>query len=133
MKSNYNAIHCHFSERLAIPFYLLAKRNRISRIFIHAHTTRYDKNTDRFPIVNFCNHWINRTIASEYFTCSNLAAEYIFGKRYLREKVAYLIPNGINEELFKEDVSKEERNDYLEEFSIPPNAMVLAHVGRFLQ
>jgi len=131
LNNNYDAIHCHISGRLAIPFYLLAKKNGISNIFIHAHTTRYDKNIDRFPFVNLCNHWINRRIASEYFTCSDLAAEYIFGKRFLRNKAAYLIPNGINEDLFKEDISKEERNAYMEEFTLSHDTSVLAHVGRF--
>ena len=83
-KNKYDAIHCHISGFRTIPFKKIAKANGINIFIIHAHSARYDSKIDR--ILHVINKQINYNVATDYFTCSDLASKYIFGKNYLKSK-----------------------------------------------
>lgn len=130
-ENGYDAIHCHITGCHAIPFVRSAKKHGIKNIIFHAHTTRYDSRIDRIPTIQIFNKYFNYNYSSAYMACSDLAADYIYGKKYLKKRDAYVIPNGINEELFSDRLSKEQKADYCREFNIPDGAFVVGHTGRF--
>lgn len=127
----YDGIHCHITGCHAKPFMDVARKHGIKNVILHAHTTRYDSRIDRMLPVQVYDRWLNYRRSSAYMTCSDLAAEYIFGKKYLKKRSAYLIPNGIDETLFSRGISREERTTYQQEFFVPEGAFVIGHIGRF--
>lgn len=129
-ENRYEAIHCHITGWSMIPFYRLAKKAGIKNFFLHAHTTRYDRKFDRIFPVSQINKFINYICSDAFFTCSDLAAEYIYGQ-YLKRRNAILIPNGIAKEKFVNDLTVEEREAYRQEFGIERNEVIIMHVGRF--
>lgn len=130
--NNYDAIHCHISGYAALVFYVIAKRCGISYFFIHAHSTRYDSKINRVPLIRALNKLINYKIATAYFTCSDLAAAYMFGVKNIRKKETILIPNGIAESKFSAILTKEQIKKYNDEFKVDDDStLILMHVGRF--
>lgn len=127
----YDAIHCHIDGWKAYPFYKAAKKAKIKSFIFHAHKTKYESRFDRIPLMRWVNKFSNFHFSTDYMTCSDLAAEYIFGKRYLKKRKAVLIPNGMNVARFEERLPEEKKNAYKEEFGVNENDFVIAHVGRF--
>lgn len=126
----YDAIHCHIDGIRSYFFHRVSKKYGISTFIIHSHQSRYADFIDRTPLMRGLNQWANYRFASAYMTCSDLAAQYIYGKRYLNRRNAVLIPNGINPAPFKDVLSLQERNQYNKEFAIGEDETVFINVGR---
>lgn len=126
----YDAVHCHITGWSMLPFYIMARRAGIKSFFLHAHTTKYDRKLDRMFPVNQLNKLINYKCSNGFFTCSDLAADYIYGS-YTRRRKPILIPNGITEEKFLDEITDEQRERYRKLLGITTNETVLLHVGRF--
>ncbi len=129
--THYDAVHCHITGCHAVPFMDAAKKHDIKCFVLHAHTTKYDSRIDRLFPVQIYDRWINYKKSVAYLTCSDLAADYIFGKKYLKRRPARLIPNGINEAVFSDTLTDEHRLTYHKEFRTSDGAFVIGHVGRF--
>lgn len=127
----YDAVHCHVAGWLASIFSSVAKKYGCTKFVVHAHTTLYDSRLDRFPVVQKMNQRINFRIATEYMTCSDIAANYIFGERFLQKKKCTLIPNGMKEALYSEILTDDEIAAYRREFGVAEGTKVILHVGRF--
>lgn len=130
-QNRYDAVHCHITGWHAKPFMDLAKKHGIKSFILHAHTTRYDSRIDRIPGVQIYNKHLDYQCSAAFLTCSDMAADYIYGKGYLKKRPAHLIPNGVDEERFLDTLSDGQRRDYQKEFQIPDGAFVIGHVGRF--
>lgn len=129
-ENQYDAVHCHITGWSMLPFYRMAKKAGIRNYFLHAHTTTYDRKLDRLYLVSGFNRFINYKCASAFFTCSDLAANYIYGK-YQQIRPTTLIPNGIAKELFSVEISDSDRQKYFREFGIDVEDVIILHVGRF--
>ena len=128
--NHYDAVHCHITGWRALSFYRLAKTAGIRKFFLHAHASRYETKFDRsFPVLAI-SRYINYKCASAFFACSDLAANYMFGK-YQERRMTFFIRNGIAKEEYAEEISATQREAYRREFAINPNETVLLHVGRF--
>lgn len=127
---HYDAVHCHIDGWRIIPIRLIAKRHGIKSFVVHAHKTLQDHPIDRNVfMVNF-NRLVNYFFATNYMTCSQLAANYVFGKFFQRNRVAYLIPNGMNASLFENKISTDQIEEYKKNFGINVGELVIGHVGR---
>lgn len=130
--NKYDCIHCHISGIDALIFYRLAKKyNSNIKFIVHAHTTRYDFAPYRNALMRRFNEYINYKISDYYLYCSDLAAEYIFNRKYLKKKKSYFIANGIDENKFDFDMSELEIEKLKNELGIPKGNKVLIHIGRF--
>lgn len=127
----YDAVHCHIAGFHAIPFENIARKNAVPVFVLHAHTTQFESRVDRNAIAYAVGQYLNYRDSTCYMTCSDMAAEYVYGKRYLKKRKAYLIPNGIKMEAFRQVLTEEERANYRNEFAVPQNSKVILHVGRF--
>lgn len=127
----YDAVHCHIAGWLAFFFSSVAKKHGCTKFVVHAHTTLYDSRLDRIPVVQKLNQRINFQIATEYMTCSDIAANYIFGEKFLHKKKCTLIPNGMKEALYSEVLTDDEIDAYRREFGVAAGTQVILHVGRF--
>lgn len=131
-KNTYDVIHCHISGFDALIFYRLAKRTNVDTKFIvHAHSTRYDFAPYRNKLARRINEFINYKVSNCYFYCSDLAADYIFNSKYLKEKPSYLIANGVDEKRYDFELLEEEAEKIKREIGIPSGNKILIHIGRF--
>lgn len=128
--NKYDAIHCHIATIKAYPFYKISKSLGIKNFILHAHTTKYDTIIDKNPLMRAFSKWLNYKMATCYMGCSDLAANYVFGSKYISKKDYYMIPNGIKCALFENELTEEQRKKYNEEFSIDDNTLVTLNVGR---
>lgn len=128
--TKFDAVHCHIDGWPLIVFRFFAKKYDINTFIVHAHKTSYEKKIDRTFLVHSFNRWCNYKCSTHYMTCSDLAAQYLYGKRYLNIRQAYLIPNGMNESLFNDLITDYDIKQYKKEFGIQENELILCHVGR---
>lgn len=129
-EENYDAVHCHVDGWRIIPIRMIAKKYGVKTFIVHAHKTLQDHPFDRNYFVTKFNRLVNCLFATNYMTCSQLAADYVFGKVYQKNRIAYLIPNGMNADLFKQQISKKDISDYKRMFGIKEGDFVIGHVGR---
>ena len=132
-ETRYDAVHCHISGWMILPFAKAARKKNVNTFVIHAHSTIYDNRISRIALVNRLNKRINYKYATQYMICSDMAGEYIFGKKYIQKKETKLVPNGMRESYYAQQLLPDERASFNEEFSIPQGAIVFAHVGRFAE
>lgn len=122
-KGKYDVVHIHKNSLINIIPYFLAKKNKVSKIIIHAHNTA-PTNGNKLLFL----HYINRKIISKSnvkkIACSNLAKEWIFGD----DSTVQIIPNGINLNKFK--YNAESRVRTRKEFNIQNEDILLTTVGR---
>lgn len=130
-REKYDAIHCHIIGWRFRTIQKIAKKCGINTFILHAHTTHNDSKIDAIPIVNRLNHIINYKYSTAYMTCSDMAAEYIYGVKYLKKRNAVLIPNGVKKEIFSESITQNEIDQYIQEFNLSGQEKVILHVGRF--
>ncbi len=129
--NHYDAVHCHITGCHAKPFMDAANRHNVKNFVLHAHTTKYDSRIDRLLPVQIYDRRLNFKRSVAYFTCCDLAADYIYGKKYLMKRPAQLIPNGINEVAFLNKLTDEQTLIYRNELGVPDGTLVIGHVGRF--
>lgn len=127
----YDVVHCHIAGIHAIPFEYLAKKNNIKVFIIHAHTTYFDSAIDRNWISRKIGQYENYKNSTCYMTCSDMAANYVYGSKYLKKRSPLLIPNGIKKDLFLNRIMQNEIDDYRQQFQINCDTKIILHVGRF--
>jgi glycosyltransferase EpsF len=127
----YDAVHCHIDGLRAVPFQRAAVRHHIHTFILHAHKTQYERHFDMLPFVRYMNQRTNYGIATDYMTCSKLAADFIFGSKYLLKRKATLIHNGVNISAYKTALSIKQQQAYNQEFGVEEDTLVFMHVGRF--
>ena len=127
----YDAVHCHIDGLRAVPFQRAAVRHHIHTFILHAHKTQYERHFDMLSFVRYMNQRANYGIATDYMTCSKLAADFIFGSKYLLKRDVTFIPNGVNIKAYQNTLSVKQRQAYNQEFSVEEDALVFMHVGRF--
>lgn len=68
--------------------------------------------------------------STEYFACSEPAAEWMYGRKVARKNQYYLVKNGIDLEKYAFDRTK--REDKRKELGINEMDLVIGHVGNFV-
>ena len=97
--SDYDCVHCHFSNLSYITPLVYAKKVGIPIRIIHSHSTNLPNN-----IIHKCLHSINKKrinhLATHFFACSDLAGTWLFGGSAAYKKMV-LINNGIKTDDYK--------------------------------
>ena len=68
--------------------------------------------------------------ATDYFACSYLAGEWLFGKNNIKNGKVKVIHNAVNYDRFKYD--EKIRKEIRKEFKIKDNELLFGNVGRFI-
>lgn len=126
----YNVVHLHLSDFQAFYFSCLAKINGVSRIIVHAHIAEQQgskKLTSK--ILNIIKRKITVFSATDLASCSKLASEFRFGKKYVLEHKVMHIPNGVSEERLNNLLSDEKKEQYYNEFKIHENNFIIGNIG----
>lgn len=129
-EGNYDAVHLHLSDFQALYFSMLSRINGVKRIIVHAHISN-QRGSDK--IINKVKNFINRKItvfsATDLASCSKLASEFRFGKKFVINNKVMHIPNGICENKLNIELSESKRIEYYNEFKIDKDSFIIGNVG----
>ena len=95
------------------------------RIVVHSH----NGSTEKVRLHRMCRPFLNR-MADERAACSELAAEYMFGKRQQSRKPAVIIPNAIRADRYY--FNENTRTEYRGKLGLD-DRFVICHVGRMAE
>lgn len=121
---NYKIIHGHLNSTASI-YLKIAKKNGLSTI-AHSHSSSSGigvsaviKNIMQYPI---------RHTADYLFACSNLAGEWLYGRKACNNKNFFLLKNAIdiNQFAFNKEIRDRKRNELKVQ-----DKFVIGHIGRF--
>lgn len=122
----YHIIHGHIPN--AAWFYLgLAKKYQVPVRILHSHSSIAAEKPLR-GIRNKILIFFGKRKANQYFACSQVAAQYMFGNKAVMSDKVKIIYNAIDVERFA--YKPEERGIVREELGLS-NKYVIGHVGRF--
>lgn len=119
----YKIIHGNFSE-LGYFLYREAKRQEVPTIIVHAHN--YSNVFDAKSIFRFYWKHAMRPYVTHMFTCSQVAANWLFGKKLAKNSI--MMNNAIDSKNFSFD--KDKSINMKKKLGIE-NKFVIGHVGRF--
>lgn len=129
IKSNqYQIVHSNMnalSGFALLPACLAGAKVRI----LHNHTTDSKEEKIRSLIKRMLRPFA-KLFANQYWACSKLAAEWMYGKNAVINAKVTIINNAIDIEKFK--FNKEKRELLRKEFCLE-NCFVIGHVGRFMK
>lgn len=122
-KGNYDVIHIHKNSAAVVLPFLITKRYKNIRVFVHSHNTQSSVG----GAASFL-HKINKSFlyknADIHLACSKVAGEWLYGKRKYK-----ILKNGIITAKYYYD--NEQRKAKRQELGILEDAVVLGNVGRF--
>lgn len=126
--NDYKVVHMNASSK---NFLLLkyAKKYNVKIRIVHSHSRDFQTENIIKKVVGNILKVPMRKYATDYFACSYLAGEWLFGKKNMKNGKVKLIHNAVDYEKFK--FNKEVRAKIRKEFSIKNNETLIGHVGRF--
>lgn len=127
-ENNYEIVHSNMNSLSGFPLfaaYLAGAKVRI----LHNHTTDNPAEGIR-TIAKRILRPFARLFANQYWACSKLAAEWMYGKNAVTNGKVTIINNAIDLEKFK--FNKEKKEQLRKELGIE-NCFVIGHVGRFVK
>ena len=127
-KHDYQIVHCNMNALSGFALFAAYLANAKIRI-LHNHTTDSKEEKLRSFIKRMLRPFA-KLFANQYWACSNLAAEWMYGKKVVDENKVTIINNAIDLDRFKFD--KEKREKFRKEFALK-DCFVIGHVGRFLK
>ena len=124
---DYCAVHMHTSSLTYITPLVYAKKHGIAKRIIHSHNTK-ESGSAIHTVLHAVNMLKIGKVATDYYACSDLAADWFYGKNTKLRKKSEIIPNAIDLSRFEYNVAI--REEYLEKYELK-NKLVIGHVGRF--
>lgn len=124
---DYKVVHLHSSSK---NFYVLksAKKYGIPVRIAHSHNIGFQsKSKLQIMIGNLCKPLLKK-YATDYFACSEIAGEWLFGKKEVQKNNVKVIHNAVDLQKFK--FNEDTRNKIRKELGIE-DKLVIGHVGRF--
>ncbi|MCI8724726.1 MAG: glycosyltransferase family 1 protein [Hungatella sp.] len=133
LEGNYNIVHLHTKQWKSFLVEQIAKEVGVRKIIVHAHNTGVDtldeqKRKKEIQLHNRVLDQLNMEIATDFWSCSEKAAEFIFKDKIPRSKII-IMKNAIDISKFKYNLKI--RNEYREKFGVK-DAYVIGNVGRFV-
>lgn len=126
MKGRYKIVHSNMNALSVFPLFAAYLAGIPVRI-LHNHST----DTKAEPLRTFVKHLLRpfaRFFANQYWACSRLAGEWMYGKKAVEEGKVTIINNAIDLKKFSFD--EEKRKKLRDELGLQ-DCFVVGHVGRF--
>ncbi len=118
----YDVVHIHMLSAANIIPLKVAKRLGVKKIIAHSHNSKAEGLIRK--ILHKINYKKNSYYATNCYSCSKLAGDWMFGKNKYYE----IIKNGIESEKYA--YNNESRIELRKEFGINNDAVVYGNVGR---
>ena len=128
-ENKYEIVHSHISTMSLFSLFA-AKCAGVKVRIAHSHSTTNKAEWKKNLMKQVLKHF-SKVFATHYMCCSELAGRWLFGNRTNDKGKVYLLNNAIDLDKFKynEDIKKSKR----EELGIDQDALVIGHIGRFVQ
>ena len=124
--NQYRIVHINMLSLANILPIIVSKSRKVKHIIVHSHNSNTPSGILR-KILNYINKPFLH-FATDFFACSELAAQWMFGKRILKKHNCKIINNAI--ELDKYKFNEDLRSNIRKKLNIE-NKFVIGHVGRF--
>lgn len=127
-KENYQIVHSNMNALSVFPLFAAYLAGVPVRI-LHNHST----DTKAEPLRTFVKNLLRpfaRLFANQYWACSRLAGEWMYGKKAVKEGKVTIINNAIDLKKFSFDEKK--RSKFRDELGLQ-DCFVIGHVGRFMK
>ena len=127
--ANCDILHLNVGNGVSLIYAYLAKKEGIKRIIVHSHNTGIKKENYIFKIIGheICKRLFSR-YATDFFACSDKAAQWLFTKKYLKDVT--IINNGIYVDKYQ--FSQTKREQLRKELHID-DKLVIGNIGRFTE
>ncbi|MDE6407076.1 MAG: glycosyltransferase [Anaeroplasmataceae bacterium] len=112
------------NSSLFLYTFYLKKYNKNCMIITHSHNGD-DKHKLQHKIIR---KYLNKK-TDKYFTCSDIAGNWMFGEKVMRSGKVHFIKNAIDTKKF--EFQLDDRNEIRNALNIPKDAFVVGHIGRF--
>ena len=129
-KEKYDVVHIHCGHWDKFPDAISAKLCGVKKIIIHSHNGQLTRDTKLYRIRCILQKLIKQLypfVATDFFSCSDLASQWAFPSRVIKAGKVVYIKNGIDLNRFK--YSDELRAKYRHEFGFN-DEFVVGHIGR---
>lgn len=131
-EGNYDVVHLHTKQWKSFHVEQIAKEVGIRKIIVHAHSSGIDtvdekKRQEEGRLHEQMKTMLSENTATDYWACSERAAEFLFGERIPKHEVL-IMKNAIDLKKFRFD--SDIRNNYRKKLGIE-DKMVIGNVGRF--
>lgn len=126
---DYKVVHMHSSSKnyMILKY---AKKYGIPIRITHSHNTDFQtKNLFNKIIGNILKKPLIK-YSTDYFACSEIAGEWLFGSKIVKTAKFKVIHNAVDYEKFKFNVKR--RREMRKEFNIANNEILIGNVGRFV-
>lgn len=130
-ETQYDVVHGHVQSFNAISLRAAASENVPIRI-AHSHSADISHQSNtlwRKSYIHITNYWINKYM-THGIAVSHEAAKSLFGTKWEQDARVHISYCGIDLAPFQTQVN---RNDLRKMFHIPGDALVMGHVGRFVE
>ena len=130
-ENNYDVFWCNKSDLADITYLEVAYKNNIPKRILHSHSSSNMFTGFRRKMVDIlhnCNKKKVSKLATDFWACSDYAAEWLFPKEISQGKYKF-IPNAVDMDKFK--FSNETRETYRTELNLK-DKLVIGSVGAFL-
>ncbi|MBT2758417.1 glycosyltransferase family 1 protein [Mesobacillus foraminis] len=126
----YIAVHSHTDYQSGFPA-LAAKIAGIEHRICHSHSTNWLKGERlKDTVILKTLKTVIKFSATKYCSCSKEAADFLFGRSFIKNERVSILKNGIDVNQFSTNKSTC-RKEVLKELNLPENAIIIGHVGRF--
>ncbi len=131
LDENYDVVHLHTKQWKSFLVEKICLERNVPKVIVHSHSTKCDANNPKKREWETREHYrvreeFNENMATDFWACSEEAAEWLFGDRISRDKIC-IMNNAIETDkfLYNETVRKELREEYALE-----DKFVIGNVGR---
>lgn len=125
----YHIVHGHMTNTAAIYMPIAKHYGHVTTCIAHSHLAHTQKGQSKLAYwgTDFLRKYI-RKLATDYFSCSESAAHWLFSNKDIESGKVKIIRNGIDSSLF--NYNENTRLKLRSELNIE-NKTVVGHVGRF--
>ncbi len=132
LDNGYDVVHLHTKQWKNFIVEEICKERGIKKVIVHSHSTRCDNNDEEIrkkeiEIHNKVKQEFTEDLATDYWACSQMAADWLFGPQISRERIR-IMHNAIDVDkfLYNEKIRRAKR----EELGVDDEAFVIGNIGR---
>ena len=132
LENDYDVVHLHTKQWKSFLAEDICRKYYVPKVIVHSHNTGIDvpdllEQKREMELHEQVKTGVNESIATDFWACSELAADFLFGKQIPREKIEIMV-NAIELEQFIFCQKKYEK--YRKAYGLK-DCFVIGHVGRF--
>lgn len=128
-EGHYDLVHIHVRENQFLYFAVLSRLFGVKRIVAHAHIADSERMSSHF-YRTMLHFWrlCARLLATDLASCSRMASLFVFGKGILEKRNVMHIPNGVEIEKYRVDVS-DYKHKLMNEIGSDGTELIIGNVG----